>query len=306
MDAQDFPSPTHSSLSHRGENLGGSMTIEAFARIQSVTTSTHEHLNASPPVPEPEPSVPRLKKIAMASLLLSTVGLAAPEGQTTSPGTPAPATPAPAGSAPATPTPGQSPAPKGAKPAGPGSVIASTGVTERAKKVGDNAPDFSLPDAQGGTFSLKEALAKGPVVLTWFRGEWCPFCNKQLVGLQERLPEFEAAGATVVAISPQTMDHTQATVTKDGVKFHMVSDEGFKVGEMYGVKYQMPEAMKEQLKKYKLDLAKYNGGEGDALPLTATYVIDQRGTITYAFVDPDYTKRASPDDLLAAVKQLKK
>ncbi len=74
---------------------------------------------------------------------------------------------------------------------------------------------------------------------------------------------------------------------------------------MYGVKYEMPAAMKEQLKKYNLDLSKYNGGEGNALPLTATYVIDQQGTITYAFLDPDYTKRASPDDLLAAVNEIK-
>jgi len=240
-----------------------------------------------------------LTKIATASLLISAAGLAAfaPEGQTTSPATPAATSPVPA--------PAQPAAPKAAKPAGPGPVIASTGVVERAKKMGDTAPDFTLPDAQGGTFVLKDALAKGPVVLTWFRGEWCPFCNKQLIGMQERMKDFEAAGATVVAISPQTMDHTQATATKDSVKFHMLSDEGFKVGELYGVKYEMPEAMKEQLKKYNLDLSKYNGGEGNALPLTATYVIDQQGTIAYAFLDPDYTKRASPDDLLAAVNEIK-
>lgn len=200
--------------------------------------------------------------------------------------------------------------PAKAKPAGPGPIIASTGVLDRAKKVGDKAPDFKLPDAQGGEFDMKAARAKGPVVVTWFRGEWCPFCNKQLVGMQERLKDFEAAGATVVAISPQTMEHTEATVTKDSVTFHMLSDEGFKVGEAYGVRYEMPPAMKEQLKKYNLDLTKYNGGtpgeDGDELPLTATYIIDQEGTITYAFLDPDYTKRASPDELLKALEQLKK
>ena len=100
------------------------------------------------------------------------------------------------------------------------------------------------------------------------------------------------------------MDHSEATVTKDKVKFHMLSDEGFKVGEAYGVKYELPPAMKEQLKKYKLDLSKFNGGEGDSLPLTVSYVIDQQGVIRYAFIDPDYTKRASPDDLLAAVKKI--
>ncbi|MBY0113370.1 MAG: AhpC/TSA family protein [Phycisphaerales bacterium] len=199
---------------------------------------------------------------------------------------------------------------KPAKPSGPGPIIASTGVLDRAKKVGDKAPDFKLPDAQGGEFDLKEARAKGPVIVTWFRGEWCPFCNKQLVGMQERLKDLEAAGATVVAISPQTMEHTEATVTKDSVTFHMLSDEGFKVGEAYGVRYEMPPAMKEQLKKYNLDLTKYNGGtpgqDGDELPLTATYIIDQEGTIKYAFLDPDYTKRASPDDLLKVLGDMKK
>jgi peroxiredoxin len=128
--------------------------------------------------------------------------------------------------------------------------------------------------------------------------------------MQERLKDLEAAGATVVAISPQTMEHTEATVTKDSVTFHMLSDEGFKVGEAYGVRYEMPPAMKEQLKKYNLDLTKYNGGkpgeDGDELPLTATYIIDQEGTIQYAFLDPDYTKRASPDDLLKVLGEMKK
>ncbi|HEX8876012.1 MAG TPA: peroxiredoxin-like family protein [Phycisphaerales bacterium] len=226
---------------------------------------------------------------------------------------PAPTTPAsgtkPAASSPAKPEPSKS-EPAKAKNAGPGPVIASTGVLDRAKKVGDKAPDFKLPDAQGGEFDMKQARAKGPVIVTWFRGEWCPFCNKQLVGMQERLKEFEAAGATVVAISPQTMEHSEATATKDKVTFHMLSDEGFKVGESFGVRYEMPPEMKEQLKKYNLDLTKYNGGtpgeDGDELPLTATYIVDQEGTIRYAFLDPDYTKRASPDELLKALEQIKK
>ncbi|MBX3380403.1 MAG: redoxin domain-containing protein [Phycisphaeraceae bacterium] len=246
--------------------------------------------------------MPSLNRFALISILASTAGLAAfaPDAPVPRPPTPGSSSPAPTGPA----NPAETAAPKPGKSSGAGAIITSTGVLERAKKVGDTAPDFALPDAQGGTFELKAALAKGPVVLTWFRGEWCPFCNKQLVGLQERLPDFEAAGATVVAISPQTMEHSEATITKDSVKFHMLSDEGFKVGELYGVKYQMPEAMKEQLKKYKLDLSKYNGGEGDVLPLTASYVIDPQGVIQYAFIEADYTKRASPDDLLAAVKKI--
>lgn len=215
-----------------------------------------------------------------------------------------PAKPAPAAqpSNPAT-----APAPAApAKPSGPGPLIAATGVLDRAKKVGDAAPAFTLADAQGGEFSLENALKKGPVVLTWFRGEWCPYCNKQLVALQDRLAEFDALGATVVAISPQNMEHSESMLEKDGVKFHMLSDSEFKVGEKYGVRYELPPAMKEQLKKYKLDLSKFNGGEGDALPLTATYVIDQAGVIRYAFLDADYTKRASPEDLLAEVRRLKK
>lgn len=226
---------------------------------------------------------------------------------------PAPTTPAsgakPAASSPAKAEPAKS-EPAKAKPAGPGPIIASTGVLDRAKKVGDKAPDFKLPDAQGGEFDMKEARAKGPVIVTWFRGEWCPFCNKQLVGMQERLKDFEAAGATVVAISPQTVEHTESTAAKDKVTFHMLSDEGFKVGEAFGVRYEMPPEMKDQLKKYNLDLTKYNGGkpgeDGDELPLTATYIIDQEGTIKYAFLDPDYTKRASPDELLKAISDMKK
>lgn len=188
----------------------------------------------------------------------------------------------------------------------PAEKISATGVTERAKKVGDRAPVFALPDAQGVTVRLTELLARGPVVLTWYRGEWCPYCNRYLAELQSRRDEFDAAGATIVAISTQKPERTSATAKKSNATFFVLSDAGGKVAGAYGVKFTMPEDMLTEYRGYGIDLAEYNGPEGaDSLPLSATYVVDRSGIIRYAHVEADYTRRAGVDELLRAVSGLR-
>ena len=176
--------------------------------------------------------------------------------------------------------------------------IADTGVLATAKKVGEVAPEFSLPDAKGGTTTLSELLKKGPVVVTWYRGAWCPFCNIQLHEYQERLAEFEALGATLVAISPQTPDNSLSTAEKNELKFSVLSDKGSATARAYGVSYKVPGGAP--------NLAKFNGEGADELPLGATYVIGIDGRIAYAFVESDYRKRAEPEDVLNALRGIKK
>jgi peroxiredoxin len=169
--------------------------------------------------------------------------------------------------------------------------------------VGDKAPDFTLPDAKGQQVSLASLLQQGPVVLTWYRGGWCPYCNRQLSEYQASLADMRAMNAQLVAVSPQTPDNSLSTVEKNNLEFAVLSDQGNQTAGRYGLAYTMPPELVERYKG-KLDLSKFNGDDTNRLPLTATYVIDKQGVIRYAFVNEDYTTRAKVADIVAALKQL--
>lgn len=169
--------------------------------------------------------------------------------------------------------------------------------------VGDKAPNFTLPDAKGQQVSLASLLEQGPVVLTWYRGGWCPYCNRQLSEYQSSLADMRAMKAQLVAISPQTPDNSLSTVEKNNLEFAVLSDQGNQTAGRYGLAYTLPPELVERYKG-QLDLSKYNGDDTNRLPLTATYVIDKQGVIRYAFVNEDYANRAKVADILAALKQL--
>lgn len=181
--------------------------------------------------------------------------------------------------------------------------VRKSGVTARALQVGDRAPDFELMNATGKKVTLSELTARGPVIVTWYRGGWCPYCNIALRGFHKSLPEIRAAGATLVALSPETPDNSLSTVEKNHLDFEVLSDKGNKVAHTYGVAYKVPKTVAEQFKG-RLDLAKHNGDDSGELPLGATFVIDRKGIIRYAFVDADYRKRAEPSTVLAALRRL--
>jgi peroxiredoxin len=183
--------------------------------------------------------------------------------------------------------------------------VRKSGVVEKALKVGDRAPDFTLPDATGKKVKLSELLAEGPVVLTWYRGGWCPYCNIALRGFHKSLPKIRAEKASLVAISPETPDNSMNTTEKNHLDFAVLSDRGNKAAHAYGVAYKVPGVIANQMKG-RLDLAKHNGDDSGELPLGATYVIDREGIIRYAFVDADYRKRAEPTDVIAALRDLDK
>jgi pimeloyl-ACP methyl ester carboxylesterase/peroxiredoxin len=184
-------------------------------------------------------------------------------------------------------------------------LVRLSGVAEKALKVGDKAPDFELPDAAGKPIKLSALLREGPVVVTWYRGAWCPYCNIALRGFQKALPEIKAEGASLVAISPQTPDRTAETVAKGGLGFEVLSDKGNRAARSYGIAYRLPALVVANIKG-RLDLDKYNGDSSKELPLSATYVIDRDGVIRYAFVDADYRKRAEPSAIVVALRGLKK
>ena len=182
--------------------------------------------------------------------------------------------------------------------------IRKSGVVEKALKVDDKAPDFELPDASGKPVRLSALLENGPVVVTWYRGAWCPFCNIALRGFQKSLPEIKAVGGSLVAISPQTPDNSLSTAEKAGLGFEVLSDGGNKAARSFGIAYKLP-VVTTELMKGRVDLQKYNGDDSKELPLGATYVIDRAGVIRYAFVDADFRKRAEPSEVVGALKKLR-
>ncbi|CAB9497211.1 Thiol-disulfide oxidoreductase ResA [Seminavis robusta] len=179
--------------------------------------------------------------------------------------------------------------------------LAKSGVVESAIKVGDKAPDFVLPDVEGNPVSLAELRAKGPVVLTFYRGSWCPYCNITVHNLQQYMSKFQAKGATLVAISPELPDYVVKKTQEESLTFPVLSDVGMTVGMKFGLKFVLPLELQKAYAEFGLDVPSHNGDKTFQLPLPATYVIDKDGLVTYAFVNADYTKRAEPEEVLKAI-----
>jgi peroxiredoxin len=173
-----------------------------------------------------------------------------------------------------------------------------------ALAAGDRAPDFELQNATGGTVRLSELLTRGPVVLTFYRGAWCPFCNTQLRGLQEALPEIEALGASLVAVSPQLPDGSLELIDEHTLTFEVLSDVKSSVASEYGIVLALTSADVALFLEVGNDLAQANGDDAWVLPAPATFVIAGDGTIRHARVDADFTTRGEPAEIVGALRAL--
>lgn len=183
-------------------------------------------------------------------------------------------------------------------------TVGKSGILDKAKKVGDQAPDFTLKNADGKETKLSDLLKNGPVVLTWYRGGWCPYCNIALAALQEELPEIKKAGAQLVALTPELPDKTADTMKKNELSFEVLTDLNHQVAKQYGIAFELTPEVRD-LYKQKFDLTDFNGFEaGDGtLPLAATYIIGRDGVVRWAFFDADYRKRAEPSGIVAFLKE---
>jgi peroxiredoxin len=166
-------------------------------------------------------------------------------------------------------------------------------------KVGDKAPAIMLGNARGETVDVDALLKQGPVIVTFYRGGWCPYCNIELKAFQEVLPQITAAGASLVAISPEKPDDSLSTAEKNALTFEVLSDVGHEVGRAFGLVYEFTDELRGAYQGFGHDIPAKNGTPGVwALPVSATYVIDANGTIIYAYTDADYRDRADPKDVL--------
>ena len=166
------------------------------------------------------------------------------------------------------------------------------------------APDFALPNAAGKSIVLKELLRSGPVILTFYRGGWCPYCNIQLRAYQSVLPQISASGARLVAISPQLPDNSLDTANKNALTFDVLSDTRNEVARSYGLVYSLPEELRAALRSNNKALPSINGDQSWELPVPATYVIARDQHVALAYIEVDYRKRLEPEALLTCLKSL--
>ena len=183
--------------------------------------------------------------------------------------------------------------------------LITSGAAERSIKAGTQAPDFTLLDARGTAVKLSHLLEQGPVVMTFYRGQWCPYCHMMLRAYQHALPQLQAGGATLLAISPQTPHHSRALAEKLKLTFAVLSDMGNQMARQFGLVFTLDEAVRGAYKQVGADLPRFNGTDSWELPMAGTFLVDQSGIVRLAFVDPDFTRRLDPSVIFARLEELK-
>jgi peroxiredoxin len=180
--------------------------------------------------------------------------------------------------------------------------LIASGQAGRTLKVGDKAPVFTLNDPEGNPVSLAELLSKGPLVISFYRGVWCPYCNMELQALEAALPQYLDLGASLVAISPQIQANSRKSVRQNHLSFPILSDAKSQVAEAFGLRFKLPDYLVDLYKGFGNDLPTFNDDPSWVLPMPGRFVIGQDGLIKYAEVNPDYTQRPEPTDLLPALR----
>jgi peroxiredoxin len=182
--------------------------------------------------------------------------------------------------------------------------LISSGAAQRALKVGDQAPSFTLKDPEGNAVSSSALLAGGALIVSFYRGVWCPYCNMELQALEAARPEFERLGAKLVAISPQTPVNSRKSGRQNKLNFPILSDPNNEVASAFGLRFALPDYLVELYKSLKNELPAFNGDPSWTLPMPGRFVIAPDRMIVYAEVNPDYTIRPEPEAMLPALKRV--
>ncbi len=180
----------------------------------------------------------------------------------------------------------------------------ATGIAQNAPKVGDRLSEFALPNQNGDVRKLSELLQNGPVVITFYRGGWCPYCNLELQAYQQVLGDIKAAGATLIAITPELPDASLSTAEKNELQFEVLSDQNAEYAKELGLVFTLPEELRPIYEQFGIDVQQHNGQGQYDLPLAATFVVDADGKVVFSVATADYTQRAEPTDVLDVLQRL--
>ena len=183
-------------------------------------------------------------------------------------------------------------------------LLVQSGLADRALRRGDRAPDFFLRDAVGDLVDSRRLRSRGPVVLGFYRGAWCPYCNLELRAWQQHLAELQSLGAAFVAISPQTPDASLTLAEKHSLDYPVLSDRANAIARSFGIVFSVDEGMRAVLEGFGVHLPAYNGDSTYELPVPATYLVASDGTIVGAWVDVDYRRRGEPSAVLARLREV--
>jgi len=184
------------------------------------------------------------------------------------------------------------------------SDLLKKGIEKTALQTGDTVPRFQLENAHGAPVDIYDALKAGPVVLSFYRGSWCPYCNLTLRAYQAHLAEIHACGAQFVAVSPERREHSLANARKFGLAFEILSDAGNAAAKRFGLAYKMPAELVAVYLELGTDIPRFNGDDSWELPVPATYIIDAGGKIVFSSINAEYTQRIEPGRVIRALKQL--
>ena len=185
-------------------------------------------------------------------------------------------------------------------------ALIAGGQAQRAVKAGDKAPEFVLTDPDGRLVSSRDLLAQGPLVVSFYRGIWCPYCNLDLQALEAARPEITARGAGLVAISPQTAPNSRKSQRDNKLGFPILSDTRSEVANSFGIRFALPDDLIETYKGFKADLPSFNDDPAWVLPMPARFIIGTDGIVVYAEINPDYTQRPDPSALLPVLDRLRR
>ena len=182
--------------------------------------------------------------------------------------------------------------------------LIKSGIAERALNEGDEIPQINLPNAVGKTIDVNSMLKGGPVVIIFYRGAWCPYCNLELNALQQALPEIKSLDARLIAISPNTPDDSISSIEKHGLEFEVLTDAGNKIAKEFRLVFNLAEELRPIYQQFNFDIPKYNGNDSWELPIPATYIVNTDGRIVHSFVNADYTQRMEPTEIISKLKEL--
>ena len=184
--------------------------------------------------------------------------------------------------------------------------LAESKLGEQALQAGQQMPDFALPDATGKLVSSAALRASGPLLISFYRGHWCPYCNLELKALQAELDTIKSYGATLIAISPQTPDQSLTTQEKNELKFPVLSDEGNRVARQFGLVFTLDVSLRPIYQSFGIDIVAHNGDQSFELPVAATYLVAQDGAVIKSFINVDYRERLAPEKAINWLKEIKR